>query len=173
MPPTEEFLVDIRAVYLRSVEEVDSEPDGSSPARGFTIGKTTVDLLKPFWDLLDALEDIPFLSNLIQREIVYRLLRAPHGERLRAIGTLGDQFCGDPPAMRGRLIYHNSGLFDYRGQLRGESDPRTLATCRAQHLFPIWPETSLNAQTALVAKQKAPALFSNGAWNKSPLSQFS
>jgi hypothetical protein len=26
--------------------------------------------------------------------------------------------------MRGRLIYHNSGLFDYRGQLRlrGESD---------------------------------------------------
>ena len=25
MPPTEEFLVDIRAVYLRSVEEVDSE----------------------------------------------------------------------------------------------------------------------------------------------------
>jgi AraC-like DNA-binding protein len=40
---------------------------------------------------LDAPEDIPFLSNLIQREIVYRLLRGPHGERLRAIATLGDQ----------------------------------------------------------------------------------
>ena len=69
-------------------------PDGSSPARGITIGKTTVDLLKPFcrlMDLLDAPEDIPFLSNLIQREIVYRLLRGPHGERLRAIATLGDQ----------------------------------------------------------------------------------
>ena len=68
-------------------------PDGSSPARGITIGKTTVDLLKPFcrlMDLLDAPEDIPFLSNLIQREIVYRLLRGPHGERLRAIATLGD-----------------------------------------------------------------------------------
>ncbi len=33
----------------------------------------------------------PFLSNLIQREIVYRLLRGPEGERLRAIATLGDQ----------------------------------------------------------------------------------
>jgi len=69
-------------------------PDGSSPARGIAIGKTTVDLLKPFcrlMDLLDAPEDILFLSNLIQREIVYRLLRGPHGERLRAIATLGDQ----------------------------------------------------------------------------------
>jgi AraC-like DNA-binding protein len=69
-------------------------PDGSSPARGITIGKTTVDLLKPccrLLDLLDAPEDIPFLSNLIQREIVYRLLRGPQGERLRAIATLGDQ----------------------------------------------------------------------------------
>jgi AraC-like DNA-binding protein len=69
-------------------------PDGSSPARGIAIGKTTVDLLKPccrLLDLLEAPEDIPFLSNLIQREIVYRLLRGPHGERLRAIATLGDQ----------------------------------------------------------------------------------
>ena len=78
---------------ILSKEEVHA-PDGSSPARGITIGKTTVDLLKPFcrlMDLLDAPEDIPFLSNLIQREIVYRLLRGPHGERLRAIATLGDQ----------------------------------------------------------------------------------
>ena len=69
-------------------------PDGSSRARGITVGKTTVDLLKPFCrllDLLDAPADIPFLSNLIQREIVYRLLRGPQGERLRAIATRGDQ----------------------------------------------------------------------------------
>jgi AraC-like DNA-binding protein len=68
--------------------------NGLSPARGITIGKTTVDLLMPFCrllDLLDAPEDIPFLGSLIQREIVYRLLRGPHGERLRAIATLGDQ----------------------------------------------------------------------------------
>src|ERR1700685_1706784 len=68
--------------------------DGSSLARGIAIGKTTVDLLRPFCrllDLLDAPQDIPFLSNLVQREIVYRLLRGPQGERLRAIATLGDQ----------------------------------------------------------------------------------
>jgi AraC-like DNA-binding protein len=58
------------------------------------VGKTTVDLLKPcsrLLDLLDTPEDIPFLSDLIHREIVYRLLRGPIGERLRAIATLGDQ----------------------------------------------------------------------------------
>jgi len=68
--------------------------EGSSQARGIAIGKTTVDLLKPcsrLLDLLDDPEDIPFLSNLIQCEIVYRLLRGPQGERLRAIATLGDQ----------------------------------------------------------------------------------
>jgi hypothetical protein len=41
-------------------------------------------------DLLDSPEYIPFLSNTIEREIVYRLLRGPQGERL-AIATLGDQ----------------------------------------------------------------------------------
>ena len=58
------------------------------------IRKTTVDLLKPcsrLLDLLDAPEDIPFLSGLVQREIVYRLLRGPQGARLRAIATLGDE----------------------------------------------------------------------------------
>jgi AraC-like DNA-binding protein len=68
--------------------------EGSSQGRGIAIGTTTADLLKPclrFLDLLDAPEDVPFLSTLIQREIVYRLLRGPQGERLRAIATLGDQ----------------------------------------------------------------------------------
>ena len=41
-------------------------------------------------DLLDTPEDIPFLSPLIQREIVYRILRTPQGMRLRAIATSGD-----------------------------------------------------------------------------------
>jgi len=41
-------------------------------------------------DLLDAPEDIPFLSHLIHREILYRVLRTPQGERLRAIATAGD-----------------------------------------------------------------------------------
>ena len=36
-------------------------------------------------------QDIPFLSGLIQREIIYRILSGPEGARLRAIATLGDQ----------------------------------------------------------------------------------
>jgi len=42
-------------------------------------------------DLLDSPLDIPFVSGLIQREIIYRILRGPEGARLRAIATLGDQ----------------------------------------------------------------------------------
>ena len=40
--------------------------------------------------VLDIPEDIPFLSHLIQREIVYRVLRTPQGARLRTIATAGD-----------------------------------------------------------------------------------
>ena len=62
----------------------DSESRGVSIAQWFIRGsrhhdrENTVDLLQPCsrsLDLLDAPEDIPFLSSLIQREIVYRLLR--------------------------------------------------------------------------------------------------
>jgi len=42
-------------------------------------------------DLLGRPQEIPFLSDLIQREIIYRILQAPAGARLRAIATLGDQ----------------------------------------------------------------------------------
>jgi AraC-like DNA-binding protein len=78
---------------ILSLEEFHA-PEDSSKGRGIAIGKTTVELLSAcsrLVDLLDAPEDIPFLSNTIQREIVYRLLRGPQGERLRAIATLGDQ----------------------------------------------------------------------------------
>ncbi len=70
------------------------EPAVSSESRGMAIGKTTVELFSAcsrLVDLLDDPDDIPFLSNAIQREIVYRLLRGPQGERLRAIATTGDQ----------------------------------------------------------------------------------
>jgi len=47
------------------------------------------ELRKKKW-LLETPEDIPFLAPLIQREIIYRILRTPQGERLRAIATRGD-----------------------------------------------------------------------------------
>jgi AraC-like DNA-binding protein len=69
------------------------EPKTSVHSRGIAVGESTVGLLDActrLIDLLDTPEDIPFLSHLIQREIVYRILRTPQGERLRAIATTGD-----------------------------------------------------------------------------------
>jgi AraC-like DNA-binding protein len=69
------------------------EPDDSTPARGLSVGKTTVELLGAcvrLIELLDTPEHLAFLSPLIQREIIYRILRTPQGERLRAIATRGN-----------------------------------------------------------------------------------
>lgn len=41
--------------------------------------------------LLGAPQDVPFFSNLLQREIIYRLLQGPQGDRLRSVATLADQ----------------------------------------------------------------------------------
>jgi AraC-like DNA-binding protein len=94
--PLLSFLLKLDMTAVREMLNHDEfqTQNGSSEARGMAIGKTTVDLLKPcsrLLDLLDSPEDIPFLSDLIQREIVYRLLRGPQGARLRAIATHGDQ----------------------------------------------------------------------------------
>ena len=66
-----------------------------SPDRlAMVTGETTVEFLSAccrLIDLLDSPHDIPFLSSLIQREIVYRILSGPEGARLRSIATLGDQ----------------------------------------------------------------------------------
>ena len=78
---------------LLSREEIHvADPPSDSPA--MSIGETTPEFLSACCRLLDLLkrpEDIPFLSGLIQREIIYRILRGPEGARLRAIATLGDQ----------------------------------------------------------------------------------
>jgi len=66
----------------------------SADACGMAVGVTSLELLDAccrLVDLLDAPQDIPFLSSLIQREIVFRLLRSPQGKHLRAIATLGEQ----------------------------------------------------------------------------------
>lgn len=45
----------------------------------------------PAFEPFGAAQDIPILGGLIQREIIYRLLRSPQGKHLRAIATLGEQ----------------------------------------------------------------------------------
>jgi transcriptional regulator GlxA family with amidase domain len=59
-----------------------------------TVGESFIELLDAcsrLVNLLDSPRDIPFLSGLIQREILFRLLRSPQGKHLRAIATLGEQ----------------------------------------------------------------------------------
>jgi len=63
-----------------------------SPA--MTTGAVTAELLSSCCRLMDLLatpQHIPFLSGLIQREIIYRILQGAEGARLRAITTLGEQ----------------------------------------------------------------------------------
>ena len=65
-----------------------------SDTRGMAVGVSSIELLDACSRLLDLLntpQDIPFLSGLIEREIIYRLLRSPQGQHLRAIATLGEQ----------------------------------------------------------------------------------
>jgi len=68
--------------------------DQDSNASAMAVGISSTDLLDAcirLLTLLDQPQDIPFLAPLIQREIIFRLLRSPQGKHLRAIATLGEQ----------------------------------------------------------------------------------
>ena len=68
--------------------------EATSDSPGMAIGETTMEFLSAccrLVDLLNTPRDIPFLSGLIQREIIYRILQSAEGARLRAIATLGEQ----------------------------------------------------------------------------------
>jgi AraC-like DNA-binding protein len=81
----------IRELLSREEMQVAESPS-DSPA--MATGDATVEFLSAccrLMDLLNTPQDIPFLSGLIQREMIYRILRGPEGARLRAIATLGDQ----------------------------------------------------------------------------------
>ena len=90
------------SIFLRldmpTVREVLSRDDipetpSSTHRQGLAVGETTAGLLGAamrLLELLDMPEDIPFLSPLAHREILYRILRTPQAERLRAIATSGD-----------------------------------------------------------------------------------
>lgn len=89
----------ILKVDMPAVREILSQEDFMTPepafeARGMVMGETPADLLSAccrLLDLLDTPRDIPFLSGLMQREILYRVLRGPLGGNLRAIATHGEQ----------------------------------------------------------------------------------
>ena len=97
--PKEPMLGLLLKLEMPAVREILSQQEfhlreESADARGMAVGVTSLELLDAcsrLVNLLDTPQDIPFLGSLIQREIVFRLLRSPQGKHLRAIATLGEQ----------------------------------------------------------------------------------
>jgi AraC-like DNA-binding protein len=90
------LLISLEMPAVRSIlsQEEFLLPEESADARGMAVGVTSLEMLNAcsrLIGLLDAPQDIAFLSGLIHREIIYRLLRSPQGKHLRAIATLGEQ----------------------------------------------------------------------------------
>lgn len=78
---------------LLSREEI-QVPEAQPGSPAMATGEVTAEFLSAccrLINLLDTPQDIPFLSGLILREIIYRVLRGPEGARLRAVATSGDQ----------------------------------------------------------------------------------
>ena len=77
---------------LHTEEVIIPAPPGGT--RGMVLGEATIELLTPclrMVQLLGAPQDVPFFGKLLQREIIYRLLQGPQGDRLRSVATMADQ----------------------------------------------------------------------------------
>jgi AraC-like DNA-binding protein len=88
------MMLKLEMPVVRELLNREELPRVTSDSPAMATGKTTAELLSACCRLMDLLgkpQEIPFLSDLIQREIIYRILQAPAGARLRAIATLGDQ----------------------------------------------------------------------------------
>lgn len=70
--------------------DVDASPTGPAMAVG-PATKSLYDTLARLIDLLAAPSDAPILGDLIQREMLYRVLTSPAGARLRQIVRIGTQ----------------------------------------------------------------------------------
>ncbi len=81
----------VRDVLHTEEVRISAPPLGT---RGMVLGEATVELLTPclrMVQLLDTPQDAPFFCKLLQREIIYRLLQGPQGDRLRSVATMADQ----------------------------------------------------------------------------------
>jgi AraC-like DNA-binding protein len=81
----------VRDVLHTEEVRISAPPIGT---RGMVLGEATIGLLTPcsrMVQLLDRPQDVPFFGKMLQREIVYRLLQGPQGDRLRSIATMADQ----------------------------------------------------------------------------------
>jgi AraC-like DNA-binding protein len=96
MGPILGLLIRLEMPLVRTILSEEELPamHEAADAQGMAIGETTPVLISACMrlvDLLDEPQDIPFLSDLIEREIIYRLLRRREGGHRRSIATLGEQ----------------------------------------------------------------------------------
>ncbi|WP_039852217.1 AraC family transcriptional regulator [Hylemonella gracilis] len=84
--------LDVREITALALElGLAGKPSGGDVGRGIYTSDNTVALLEPLLRLLALLEtpeDIPTLSPLVTREIVYRLLKSPDGWRLAQLALV-------------------------------------------------------------------------------------
>lgn len=86
--------LDQREISQLMVDSNLPKPRAQKSNRGIMIGELTSPLLNAFHRLINLLadeRDIPILAQVIQREIIYRLLVGDQGERLRQIASAGSQ----------------------------------------------------------------------------------
>lgn len=84
--------IDLQMVSHLLVDSSLPEPRIQTPSRAMAVCEVSAPLLDSFIrlvNLLDCPEDIPILSPLILKEILYRLLVGELGPRLRQIATAG------------------------------------------------------------------------------------
>ncbi len=76
------------------IAEIDTEEPSALPESAMAVGPATkplFDALARLIDLLATPSDAPILGDLIQREMLYRVLTSPAGGRLRQIVRIGTQ----------------------------------------------------------------------------------
>jgi AraC-like DNA-binding protein len=81
----------VRDVLHTEEVRISAPPVGTC---GMVLGEATVELITPCLRMVQQLgapQDIPFFSKLLQREIIYRVLQGPQGDRLRSVATMADQ----------------------------------------------------------------------------------
>ncbi len=88
------LILDPREISQMMADSNLPPPRTQQSSRGMAVGLVTIPLIDAFRRLIDLLEepqDIPILSPVIQREILYRLLVGDQGMRLRQIASTGSQ----------------------------------------------------------------------------------
>lgn len=86
--------LDLREVSQLMLDSNLPKPPAQQTSRGMATGEVTPQLVGAFERLVALLDDpmdIPIMTPVIQREIVYRLLTGDQGERLRQIASTGSQ----------------------------------------------------------------------------------